>query len=69
VSLYNYYINHQGTTAMPLKPPLQSFAMIHAKDSDMPRKLQAEAAQGFGERLATLRKIANMTQTAFRRRG
>ena len=31
----------------------------------MPRKLQAHAAQGFGERLATLRKAANMTQTAF----
>ena len=31
----------------------------------MPRKLQAQAAQGFGERLTTLRKEANMTQTDF----
>jgi transcriptional regulator with XRE-family HTH domain len=50
---------------MPLKPPLESFAVTHAKDSDMPRKIHAEAAQGFGERLAALRKAANITQTAF----
>jgi transcriptional regulator with XRE-family HTH domain len=31
----------------------------------MPRKIHAEAAQGFGERLAALRKTAGMTQTAF----
>ena len=31
----------------------------------MPRKIHAEAAQGFGERLATLRKAAGITQTAF----
>lgn len=31
----------------------------------MPRKIHAEAAQGFGERLATLRKGAGITQTAF----
>lgn len=31
----------------------------------MPRKIHAEAALGFGERLATLRKAAGITQTAF----
>lgn len=31
----------------------------------MPRKIHAEAAQGFGERLALLRKTAGITQTAF----
>lgn len=31
----------------------------------MPRRIHAEAAQGFGERLATLRKGAGITQTAF----
>lgn len=31
----------------------------------MPRKIHAEAAQGFGERLAKLRKAAGITQTAF----
>jgi len=31
----------------------------------MPRKINAEAATGFGTRLATLRKAAGITQTAF----
>lgn len=31
----------------------------------MPRKIHSEAALGFGERLAGLRKAANITQTAF----
>lgn len=31
----------------------------------MPRKIKAETASGFGARLATLRKAAGVTQTAF----
>jgi transcriptional regulator with XRE-family HTH domain len=31
----------------------------------MPRKIHAETAQGFGDRLAKLRKAAGITQTAF----
>ena len=31
---------------------------------DMPRKIKAEAAEGFGERLASLRKTAGISQTA-----
>lgn len=36
----------------------------HMRDLLMPRKIRAEAASGFGERLATLRKAADVTQTA-----
>jgi transcriptional regulator with XRE-family HTH domain len=31
----------------------------------MPRKINADAANGFGTRLAALRKVAGITQTAF----
>ena len=45
--------------------PLESVEVLNAKDSEMPRKIHAEAAAGFGERLAGLRKSAGITQTAF----
>ena len=46
-------------------PPLQSPASFtHETAPNMPKKLNAEAASGFGPRLAALRKIAGITQTA-----
>ena len=49
-----------------LKPPVASLASFaQAKSSNMPRKINAAAASGFGNRLATLRKAAGITQTAF----
>ncbi len=48
------------------KPPLQSLASFAPpRSSNMPRKINTEAAAGFGTRLATLRKAAGITQTAF----
>lgn len=39
---------------------LESHASFdHMRDLQMPRKIRAEAASGFGERLATLRKAAD----------
>ena len=46
-------------------PPLQSSAAFtHETSPPMPKKLNAEAANGFGSRLAALRKAAGITQTA-----
>ena len=48
-----------------MKPALTSSASLNRHiGSDMPRKINAEAAEGFGERLATLRKTAGISQTA-----
>ena len=48
-----------------MKPALTSSASLNRHiGSDMPRKINAEAAEGFGERLATLRKMAGISQTA-----
>lgn len=47
------------------KPTLISSASSHRHmGSAMPRKIKSEAAEGFGERLATLRKSAGISQTA-----
>jgi hypothetical protein len=49
----------------PEKAALESFASIDAKRiSSMPRRIRREPANGFGVRLATLRKQAGITQTA-----
>jgi transcriptional regulator with XRE-family HTH domain len=49
----------------PENPPLESFASIDAKRvSGMPRRIRREPANGFGARLAALRKQAGITQTA-----
>ena len=51
---------------LALKPPVESLASFaQARSSNMPRKINATAAAGFGIRLATLRKAAGITQTAF----
>lgn len=45
--------------------PLHSPASFtHETGPNLPKKLHAEAATGFGPRLATLRKTAGITQTA-----
>jgi transcriptional regulator with XRE-family HTH domain len=47
------------------KPALISSASSHRHmGSAMPRKIKSEAAERFGERLATLRKSAGISQTA-----
>lgn len=52
-------------TMTPQKPLLESLSSFdHMRELQMPRKIKAEAASGFGERLAALRKAAGITQTA-----
>lgn len=45
-------------------PPIESIASFDSKPGTMPRKLHAEAAAGFGPRLAELRKAAGISQSA-----
>jgi transcriptional regulator with XRE-family HTH domain len=57
----------QSEEPMSANPPLESIASFDQAPSSMPKKIRAEAATGFGERLAGLRKAAGITQTAFAR--
>ena len=49
----------------PHNPPLESFpVLLLGRSLAMPRRIKREAALGFGERLAAIRKTAGITQTA-----
>lgn len=49
----------------PEKPTLESRASFTERCAQMPKRIKRETAQGFGPRLAALRKAAGITQTAF----
>jgi transcriptional regulator with XRE-family HTH domain len=51
---------------MNAKLPLQSSVLLDSvSHTEMPKKINSDAVSGFGERLATLRKAAGISQTAF----
>src|SRR6266851_4852970 len=47
-----------------VKPALESDASLMTSLHTMPARIKREPASGFGERLASLRKTAGITQTA-----
>jgi len=47
-----------------VKPALESSASLMTSLHTMPARIKREPANGFGERLASLRKAAGITQTA-----